>query len=218
MKAQRLAILHTVGGLVDRFKTMIAARYPDLDSFHMLDESLLQDLMRNGPSDAITDRIKLHVDAAERAGATLLLFTCSSTSPAVDAVRHAASLPIVKIDDAMAARAVTMGKRIGIMCTTNSTVSASRALVELHAQSAGQNVTIETDLADTAFAALGKGDKAAHDAIVSERALKLAARNDVLILAQASMAHLQAQLAETAGIPVLASPELCVEDLGNYLT
>ncbi|RUT29252.1 Asp/Glu/hydantoin racemase [Arsenicitalea aurantiaca] len=217
MNTHRLAVLHTVGGLVERFKPMIAGRYPELDTFHMLDESLLQDLMRHGPSEGITERVKLHVEAAERAGATLLLFTCSSTSPAVDAIRPKTTLPIVKIDDAMAARAVTSGSRIGIMCTTNSTVSASRALIEQHAQWAGRSVAVETDLAGDAFKALSAGDRGTHDAIVSERAQALAARSDVLVLAQASMAHLRDALAEQCEVPVLASPELCVDDLGNHL-
>ena len=109
----RLATLHTVPFLVERFKGLISERYPGLDSFHMLDESLLQDLIRHGPSAAITRRVAAHAILAQEAGADLILFTCSSTSPAVDTARRMVDVPIVKIDDAMAGQAVSLGQRIG---------------------------------------------------------------------------------------------------------
>jgi hypothetical protein len=53
----RLAVLHTVGLLAERFKALLRERLPEVDAFHMLDESLLQDLIRHGPSPAITRRV-----------------------------------------------------------------------------------------------------------------------------------------------------------------
>jgi hypothetical protein len=44
---KRLALIHTVLFAAELFKKKLAARYPDLQSFHMVDESLLQELMRS---------------------------------------------------------------------------------------------------------------------------------------------------------------------------
>ena len=82
---KRLAVLHTVSFLVERFKALLKERYPALDSFHMLDESLLQDLLRGGTTEAIVPRVATLAGAARDAGADVILFTCSSTSPAVSA-------------------------------------------------------------------------------------------------------------------------------------
>lgn len=217
MKQTRLAVLNTVPFLAERFKTMLAARYPDLDSFQMLDESLLQDLMRQGPSDAITARIVAHAQLAEQAGATAILFTCSSTSPAVDVARRAVSIPIIKIDDAMAEQAVLTGDRIAIICTTPSTRGPSKALVEEHAQRLGRVVEIEVALREDAYRALMSGDRTRHDAIIGEAAEGIADRCDVIVLAQASLAHLQEPLSQAHNVPVLASPELCVSALGAQI-
>lgn len=217
MSEPKLAVLNTVTFLADRFKGMIAARYPGLDSFQMLDESLLQDLIRQGPSDAITARVVGHVRLAEAAGATAVLFTCSSTSPAVDVARHEVDIPIIKIDDAMAERAVLLGTRIGLICTTPSTRGPSSDLIHAHAERLGRGITVVADVQHDAYTALMAGDRARHDHLVSVAARALAEHSEVIVLAQASLAHLQTRLTCDLGLPVLASPDLCIEALGSQL-
>jgi Asp/Glu/hydantoin racemase len=212
----RLAVLHTVHFLADRFKTMLRERLPRLDSFHMLDESLLQDLLRHGSSPTITRRVVTFATLAADAGADLILFTCSSTSPAVDVARRVIAVPILKIDDPMAERAVTLGARIGILCTTSSTQGPSAELVREHAARMEREVAIEPHLVAGAFQALSSGDRDAHDRLVCDAAAELAGRNDVVVLAQASMAHLADRLQQALPVPVLASPSLCVEALVRH--
>lgn len=217
MTTPRLAVLHTAAALVDPFRAKIAARYGDLDCFHVVDESLLQDLMRGGASDAITARVVDQARLAERAGATAILCTCSSVSPAVDAARQGVGIPIVKIDDAMAEQAVQAGHRIGVLCTANSTLSPSRDILLAEAERTDRTVEVEAVHVDGAFAARGAGDQDRHDVLVKDAARTLANDCDVIVLAQASRAHLQPDLADELGIPVLASPDLCIADLGNRL-
>jgi Asp/Glu/hydantoin racemase len=212
----RLAVLHTVSFLADRFKGMLRERLPAVDAFHMLDESLLQDLLRHGPSPAITRRVVTFATLAADAGADLILFTCSSTSPAVDVARRVIATPIIKIDDPMAERAVEFGPRIGILCTTSSTQGPSANLVQEHASQLGRQVAIEAHLVDGAFTALSAGDRDTHDKLIREAAADLAARNNVIVLAQASMAHLAEGLQSTLPVPVLSSPPLCMEALMRH--
>ena len=214
----RLAILHTGSFLVDLFKRMIGEKYPGLSTFHMLDESLIQDLLGKGESPGIVRRIATHATLAEAAGADLLLFTCSSTSPAVEVARRMVGIPIIKIDDAMARKAVQIGGRIGLVCSTSSTVAPSTGLVREHADKAGKKVEIVHELKSDAFSAIVAGDRAKHDAIISETALGLAESCDVVLLAQASMAHLRDDLSGKTAKPILASPELCVESLAEYIS
>lgn len=217
MAMRRLAMLHTVGMLVDRFKGLLADKIPAaVDTVHMLDESLLRDLMRDGQSPSIVRRVVGFATQAADAGADLIVFTCSSTSPAIDVARQVVNVPILKIDDPMAACAVETGARIGIICTTSSTRGPSAALVREHAAKASRAVDVETMLVPGAFEALQSGQRDVHDRLVSEAALSVAARNDVLVLAQASLAHLAEPLSARAPVPVLSSPPLCVAAIGRF--
>jgi len=216
---KRLALLHTVLFLADVFKKKIAARYPDLDSFHVVDESLLPELMRSGGvmTPGLVRRIATQAGLARDAGAGLILFTCSSTSPAVDLVRPLIDVPIIKIDDPMAMRAVQLGERIGVVCTTKTTFLPSQNLIRQHAARLGRNVQVQARLESAAFDAVMAGDKARHDELVKNVAAALSRECDVVVLAQASMAHLAPELSESLKIPVLAGPDLCVEALAEYL-
>ena len=83
----------------------------------MLDESVLKDLLRDGPSPTITRRIVTLATLAADAGADLIVFTCSSASPAIDAARKLVPVPFVKIDDAMYAGAARSDGRVGLLQT-----------------------------------------------------------------------------------------------------
>jgi hypothetical protein len=60
---------------------------------------------------------------------------------------------------------------------------------------------------------LMQGRRELHDQLVTEAAASLAPRVDRIVLAQASLAHLAKPLAAQLGLPVLASPELLVQDV-----
>jgi Asp/Glu/hydantoin racemase len=215
---KRLALIHTVIFLADFFKKELALRFPDLESFHILDESLLKDLMAIGVmTPSITRRAAAYARLAEEAGAGLILFTCSSTSPAVDTARLLTEVPIIKIDDPMAEKAVALGNRIGVVCTVKTTMEASRNLILAHAAERGKEVVVEAQLEEEAFEAVMKGDLDRHDRLVTETVMKAARSSDVVVLAQASMAHLAPGLNEQLNVPVLASPEICFGALGELL-
>jgi len=213
----RIAFIHTVGFLVDVFRERATAELPGADCFHILNESLLQDLLRGEDTTTVYRRVVSQVLLAVDAGAGLVVMTCSSTSPAVDIARRVTTAPILKIDDPMAALAVRSGQRIAVICTNSSTPGPSQALLRDHAAAQGRTVEIEAVIRPDAYAALAAGDRARHDALVSSAAAEAAARSDVLVLAQASIAHLQPELQQALGKPVLASPGLLMEELGRRL-
>jgi Asp/Glu/hydantoin racemase len=215
---RRIAFLHTVAALAEKFRALSNAELTGIDVFHMLDESLLQDLMRQQPVKGITRRLVTLVGLAVEAGAELVIFTCSSTSPLIDTARRCHQIPILKIDDPMAERAVLAGERIGVLCTTNSTVAPSSALIAHHAARLGRTVTVEAMLVDQAFEALQRGDRAGHDERVGAAAADIAGRTDVIVLAQASMAHLAEPLASRFPLPVLSSPPILMEALRDRLS
>ncbi len=213
----RIAFIHTVGFLVDNFRERAAAELPGADCFHILNESLLQDLLRGAPKPLVYRRVVNQIVLAAEAGADLIAVTCSSTSPAVDVARPLVAQPVLKIDDPMMAEAARTGTRIGLLCTTTSTVEPSSALLAAHAAAQGRTVAITPRIEAEAYTALVQGDRARHDAIVHAAARALAAGVDVLVLAQASLARLRDDIAAEISCPVLASPPLLMREIAARL-
>lgn len=209
----RVAFVHTVNGVLDSFRRQVADTLPELDTFHVLNEALLQELLRGRDSAAVYAALTTELSIVEEMGAELIVMTCSSTSPGVDVARPRLGVPVLKIDDPMARRAVQSGSTVGLVCTATSTLEASTRLLHDHAAALDTTVTVEPVLLPAAYEALHAGRQTEHDHIVLEAARELAGRVDVLVLAQASLAHLQQPLAGRVSVPVLASPPLLLEEL-----
>ncbi len=190
----------------------------EVKTFHMVDESLLIDLMKLGElSPSITRRLCRHVVSAEEAGADIIAVTCSSISPAVDVARKLVTHPLLKIDEPMAEAAVARGRRIGIVATVSTTLDPTSNLLRQKASEASKEISIYTALCQDAFQAILQGDIEKHDRLVMEKATALAQKVDVLVLAQGSMARLALPLSQQVKIPVLSSPHLFAESLKSML-
>lgn len=214
---KRIAFVHTVGFLAETFRHLMRAKLPNVDCFHILNESLLQDLLRDGPQEVVYRRVVEQIVLAADAQPDLIVVTCSSTSPAVDIARRLVNQPVLKIDDPMAAQAVRAGVRIGLLCTAPSTVAPSTALIHSHAAAQGAAVSVHPLVNGDAYSALVSGDRSRHDQLVRASAAQLATKVDVIVLAQASLAHLQELLQAELSCPVLASPPLLMLELASRL-
>jgi hypothetical protein len=82
----------------------------------------------------------------------------------------------------------------------------------MRAAALGIPVQVESILCEGAYEALFSGDPQKHDQIVMRALRDLMTRNDVIILAQASMARV-AQAIPTAekSVPIISSPRLAIE-------
>ncbi|WP_418286443.1 aspartate/glutamate racemase family protein [Halorubrum sp. DTA46] len=208
----RVALFHTVASLSGRFEELAAEHLDDAEWYHAVDESVLDDMLDAGElTPNVTERICTQLSLAQRGGADVILDTCSSTSPAVDIARALIDVPIVKIDDPMTERAIDLGDRIAVVATAASTLGPSRALIERKGEAAGRDVTVETVLVDDAFEARRAGDRETHDELVSAAVEDLADDVDVVVLAQASMSHLEPSLSERVSVPLLSSPDLAMK-------
>jgi Asp/Glu/hydantoin racemase len=210
---QTLALIHTSPTLTPLFSSLCARYMPETAIFHMVDESLIADTIREGRLRRVTMRRLLAlIESAEMAGADAVMVTCSSIGPGVAFGQQLFDIPVVRVDEAMAEAAVRMGRRIGVMATLRTTLEPTIALLREKAADAGVEIEIVDSLCDGAFDAVLAGDTAVHDRILSD-ALKSEMKGvDVVILAQASMARVVKAMPEgTLSMPVLSSPELAVK-------
>lgn len=219
MARKQLGLLHTSATLVPVFENLCKSKLADVSVFNLVDDSLIKDVIKNGRLRPPTARrVAQHIAAAEDAGADLIMVTCSSIGPAVETAATLASVPVLRVDQPMAYRAVTLGRRIGVIATLQTTLEPTADLIRRCAQSAAQEVTITASLCEGAFDALMRGDAKAHDEMVASTLRQMTADVDVIALAQASMARVVEALPETdRRIPILASPPLAVDYLATIL-
>jgi Asp/Glu/hydantoin racemase len=212
-----IGFVHTVLSLPTTFAELAEELVPEADVFHIVDETLLGVTRRTGSLTPATRRRVLgYVESAAEAGADLVVVTCSSIGPAVDASEAFVDVPVLRIDEAMADEAVRLGSRVGVLATLATTLDPTAELVERRAD--GQPIEVVRRLCDGAFDALAAGDRERHDELVREGLRQLAADVDVIVLAQASMAR----VADTLGddertVPILASPRLGVQRAAELL-
>lgn len=210
MKKTVVAV-YTGQGLADPLKAVFQEVLPDVRLVNIIDDSLIGDVVRAGhipPS--VARRLVNYYHSGEEIGADVILNTCSSVGEVADDAQRLIGVPIVKIDDAMAAKAVEGYGRIAVLATLPSTLEPTMRLIRKHAEKAGRDVTLVNGLAAGAFDALVSGKPEEHDRILLETARRVADEADVLVLAQGSMARMEKALAEAVGKPVLSSPRLGV--------
>jgi Asp/Glu/hydantoin racemase len=211
---KRIAVLHTVVFLAEMFRKLLQENLPNTENYHVVDESIIQELLKAGHlTPKVVRRIATHIMSANDAGADLILFTCSSTSPAVDDIKALVEIPILKVDEPLAEKAVRLGEKIGVVTTAKTTLEPSVNLIEASAARQGKKVQVQAELETKAFEARLIGNIAEHDRLVKETIRKLARKNNVIVLAQASMAHLADEMKDHLDVPILASPKLCMEAL-----
>ncbi|MEO6436681.1 MAG: aspartate/glutamate racemase family protein [Tepidisphaeraceae bacterium] len=215
-----IAFIHTSPSMIPVFKTLADELLKGRKVFNMVDESLLCDIIDNGCCPPLTaKRLVSHVVAADEAGASHVLVTCSSMGRAVEASRALVAATVLRVDEPMADKAVATGSRIGVIATLPSTLEPTVALIKARGSAVGKSIEVTSTVVDGAFSAVLSGDGAKHDALVCAALRELATKVDVIVLAQASMARVVDSLRpDEKPVPILSSPRSAVEHLAALLT
>jgi Asp/Glu/hydantoin racemase len=214
-----VAYIHTSHVLIPLFTDLSRRELPEVDQFHMVDESLIQNTIRARKlTKTTTRRVLAMVQSARDGGADAVVVTCSSIGAAVSLARQIFDFPVIRVDEAMAEAAVRVGRRIGVAATLRTTLEPTVALLREKALAAQIEVEVMESVCEGAFEAVLAGDTATHDRLLAEALIKLAASVDVVVLAQASMARVVEHLPADAGrAPILSSPELAVKHARSVL-
>ena len=219
MKRKKLGLVHTSATLVPVFAALCKEKLPNVDVFNIADDSLVRGIREAGSLTAtIARRVANYLESAELAGADYIMVTCSSIGPAVEAGAKLIGVPVLRVDQPMADKAVAAGKKIGVIATLSTTLEPTADLISRRAAIAGKKIELTSKLVDGAFEALMAGDGATHDAKVAVALKELSKHVEVIVLAQASMARVVDSLAaEDKRVPILASPSIAVDFLATVL-
>jgi len=215
---KKIVVIHTSLVSIETLKVLFFKLIPEAEIYNIVDDSLLAEVMKKGKvSNAIIERMKNHVDSAEILGADVILSQCSSMGPAIDFIANSYKTPIIKIDQAMAEKAVSMGSKIGVVATVRSTMKPSCDLINSVAKRKKKEIEITEGLVDGALDILLKeGNQKRHNELVLEKIKLLEESCDVIVLAQGSMIVLLPELKDFK-TPILTSPELGVRQIREVL-
>ena len=213
-----IALIHTVKTVATTFDQTLKDYVGEEVKVH----NLWDDFLANDPNEigyfSIENRNRLYNDikSAEMTGADMIVVTCSTLTPTVNLIRPFVKVPLIAIDDAMGRKAVTYGSRILVLATAGSTEGPMRDKLNAEAAAIGKQVEIDFKANAEAFHAMKAVQMDVHDAILLEMAKDISGY-DCVVLAQASMAHLDKKIEEICHIPVLSSPTLCLEQVKETL-
>lgn len=215
---KNIALIHTVQSVAAAFGNTLQEYLEEEVKVH----NLWDDFLANNPNEVgeftIENRNRLFNDikTAELTGADVIAVTCSTLTPVVKMIRPFVKVPLIAIDDAMAKKAVTFGSSIMILATAESTLQPTQDKLEEEAELLGIRLDIQRMAVMEAFKALKAMDMERHDEILKDTAKQLAGY-DCIVLAQASMAHLEDEISRITGCTVLSSPKLCMQQIQETL-
>ncbi|MHB1005867.1 MAG: aspartate/glutamate racemase family protein [Chloroflexota bacterium] len=215
--ATRVAAIHTALSAIKPVGDAFREVLPEVEVVNIIDDGIVSDALKAGKVDQnLMRRMLDHFAAAHDSGAAAILLCCSTVGETADVARLIYTTPIVKIDEAMAEKAVATGTRVGVLATVESTVNPSTRLIQRKAAEVGRQVEVKPRLVAGAWQALAAGDGQKHDQLVVEALQQLAKETDVVVLAQATIARILPQIGDL-GVPVLSSPRSAVERVKQVL-
>jgi glutamate racemase len=194
-KKPLIGLIHSTRMVIEPVHSVIASQCPDADLFHIMDEGLLRTLIQLGEiTERITSGLTRLVSSAESTGADLAIVSCSSWSPAVNAVRRNVGISVLKIDEPMVEYAVQHADRIGLMMTLPTTETPSKMLVNEVSEKFGKKIAVKSRIESKAFFMQNRGEIENHDNIVMEGIENLLKDVDLVLLAQISIARILKKL------------------------
>ena len=213
-----IGLVHAVEVAMAPVDAAFKERWPGARLVNFLDAELPADLEREGRLNGkIAERIKRLADRCMDEGAAAVLFTCSAFGAEIEQAARSSSVPVLKPNEAMFDRALSYGKKVGMLATFGPAVASMETEFYAAAREKGAAAVIETLCIPEALTAAKAGNYALHNRLLMD-ALPRFKNHDVLLLAHFSMAPAVEEIQANIAIPVLTSPHAAVEKLKAMLS
>jgi Asp/Glu/hydantoin racemase len=218
----RIVVIHALQDSQVPIWNAFAAGWPDAQIHNLMDDSLSADLASEGRlTPAMVERFLTLGRYAASVGpgdrrADAILFSCSAFGPAIDAVKQALPIPVLRPNEAAFEDALASGRRLGLLVTFGPSLPSLKAELESMAAERGLRPEIVGAVADGALAALQAGRPEEHDRIAAEAASRMPPV-DAIVLGQFSLARAAAAIEARRGDPVITTPASAVAKLRRLL-
>lgn len=202
-----IAFLHTSAVHIATFDALRDRLAPGLALRHEVREELLQPSQRAGCcAPNLISSTRAMVDALAEPPARVVVCTCSTLGPLVEAIGEAHDVAVIRIDRPMADEAVERGGQIAVCATLDTALHATCDLVHASASAANKAVSLTEHFFDGAWDAFEDDDLDTYYQTIAAGLRRVAVHADIILLAQASMEP-AVKLCTNLGVPVLTSPE-----------
>lgn len=202
-----VGIIHTTPATIASLGALAQEILQDVHIVNILDDSILSDMRDGHNVEFVRERWISYASTLEKLGVSAILSACSTVGEFAEEADRMLSVPVYRIDEAMAEEAVARGGNIAVFATLRSTLDPTVRLIQRKAKESGAQVQVETVLVEGAYEALMNGDKKSHDQKIADAVVKRLDTCNAIVLAQASMASAVSAL-QNAGDKVLTSPRL----------
>lgn len=202
-----VGIIHTTPATIASLGALAQEILQDVHIVNILDDSILADMRDGHNVEFVRERWISYASTLEKLGVSAVLSACSTVGDFAEEADRMLTVPVYRIDEAMAEEAVARGGNIAVFATLRSTLDPTVRLIQRKAKESGAQVQVETVLVEGAYEALMGGDKNAHDQKIADAVAKRLDTCNAIVLAQASMASAVSSLKD-AGDKVLTSPRL----------
>lgn len=214
---KKIGVIHTTKATVDSLTELIKSKIEDVEVYNILDDSILRDMAGEKDTGMVRWRWLEYAKILEKLGMDIILSACSTVGGFAEEADHELRVPVLRIDEAMAEKAVAQGEKIGVFATLNSTLNPTVSLIKRKAEKAGRTVSVWAVLVEGAYDALMSQNKELHDSKIAEALKGCQGEVDVIVLAQASMASAVSASLGLDQNQILTSPVLGIERLKECL-
>lgn len=214
---KKIGVIHTTKATVDSLTELIKSKIEDVEVYNILDDSILRDMAGVKDTGMVRWRWLEYAKILEKLGMDIILSACSTVGGFAEEADHELRVPVLRIDEAMAEKAVAQGEKIGVFATLNSTLNPTVSLIKRKAEKAGRTVSVRAVLVEGAYDALMSQNKELHDSKIAEALKGCQGEVDVIVLAQASMASAVSASLGLDQNQILTSPVLGIDRLKECL-
>ncbi len=209
----RIALIHATRIAIDPIVYACQSAWPEVEHVSVLDESLAIDRRKEEHlTEELSDRIIALSRHAESLGSDGVLFTCSAFGSAIEQAAQFSKVPVLKPNEAMFEKALSMGDRITMVYTFPPAVAGMEQEFRDEAASCQSSATIQSVYAKGARQAVEQGNIKKHDEIISNT-ISTVKDADVILLAHFSMATALSDATRATTVPVISSPIAAVEKI-----
>lgn len=209
----KLTIIHTTKATLEPLEALVHRLLPGTELTHMLDDSMLRDMVAGHHTDDVRQRWLAYARIARDCQADVILSACSTVGEVAEEANEMLDIPVLRIDSAMAKAAVHTGGTIAVLATLPTTLEPTRRLIERTAAAQGVTCQIIPVLIDGAYDALMAGNPKLHDSKITKAIGDSLEHSDTVVLAQASMARAATGFSSEALARILTSPQSGIAQL-----
>ncbi len=136
-----IGFLHTADVHVATFRRLATEMAPGWQDVHIVDAGLFQDARARGIDNQVEAQLHARLQELAAAAPSVIVCTCSTLSGHAERMSPELSVPVLRVDRPLA-EAVAVGGRVAVVVALESTLTATRELLQESADAAAVKVEL----------------------------------------------------------------------------